>query len=316
VNRLSEHPSRLLVVTADDYGIGPDTSRGILDLATRGAISSAVLLVNSPFAEQAVDEWKAVGRPMELGWHPCLTLDAPVLSPDRVPSLVDRAGRFPGLGRLLRRLVAGRVRESEIEAEFHAQLNRFIELVGGPPPNVNAHHHVHVFRPVGAALARILAGQGTVPFVRRVIEPLRTLARVPGARLKRAVLTWCGRRASRAGAYPGADALIGLTDPQLTDDPRFFARWLAAATGRVVELCCHPGYFDPSLVGRDGTATDGLVLRRPRELALLSAPDFLGAVRAGGFTLVPAAEAVRARGFTTESTEQTESRRVLTGSTG
>jgi hypothetical protein len=79
----------------------------------------------------------------------------------------------------------------------------------------------------------------------------------------------------------------------LTEDPRFFTRWLAAATGRVVELCCHPGYFDPSLVGRDGTATDGLVLRRPRELALLSAPYFLDSVRAAGFTLVPAALAAR-----------------------
>ena len=36
---------------------------------------------------------------MQLGWHPCLTLDRPVLPRARVPSLVDD-GRFRPLGRL------------------------------------------------------------------------------------------------------------------------------------------------------------------------------------------------------------------------
>ena len=93
---------RYLLITADDFGIGPDTSRGILDLAARGAVTSTVLLANSPFAAEAVAAWRKAGGRLELGWHPCLTLDRPVTPPDRVPSLVDDAGRFLTLTPFLR----------------------------------------------------------------------------------------------------------------------------------------------------------------------------------------------------------------------
>src|SRR6185369_13232462 len=66
---------RYLVVTADDYGIGPATSQGILDLAAQGRVTCSVLIVNTDYAELAVRAWRQAGRPLELGWHPCLTLD-------------------------------------------------------------------------------------------------------------------------------------------------------------------------------------------------------------------------------------------------
>jgi predicted glycoside hydrolase/deacetylase ChbG (UPF0249 family) len=297
-DRSTESPERLLVVTADDFGIGPATSHGILDLASRGVVTSTVLLVNSPFAAEGVAAWRAAGCPMELGWHPCLTLDQPILPPERVPSLVGVEGRFLGLGRFLQRLILGRVRESEVEAELLAQWRRFVDLVGIPPTNVNAHHHLHVFGPVGRSLARILARQTPAPFVRRVVEPLSTLKQVPGARLKRAVLGYCGRRAARRqqAAFAGNDSLIGITDPPLLGSPDFFTRWLAAARGRVVELSCHPGHFDPTLIGRDGTLADGHIHRRPHELGLLCQAGFLSAAHARGFTLVTAAEATRHTG--------------------
>lgn len=289
-------PSRYLLVTADDFGAGLETSRGILDLAARGAVTSTVLLVTSPFAAESVGLWRRLGGRPELGWHPCLTLDAPVLPPDRVPTLVDAAGRFLPLGGFLKRLVRGRVSPAEVEAEFRAQYRRFLDLVGYPPANVNAHHHVHVFRPVGDALARVLAGQRPRPYLRRVVEPWRTLTRVPGARVKRAVLSRVGGRAvrrQRSADLPGNEWLLGVTDPPFVHDPRFFARWLRAAPGRFVELTCHPGYFDATLDGRDGTATDGQLHRRAAELDRLRDPGFRAAVAAAGFTPVSAAELVQ-----------------------
>lgn len=287
-------PARYLLITADDFGIGPETSRGILELAALGAITSTVLLVNSPFAADAVREWEAAGRPIELGWHPCLTLDMPVLPADRIPSLVGPDGRFPGLGRFLRRLAFGRVQAAEVEAELRAQLRRFVELVGGPPTNVNAHHHVHVFRPVSDALIRILTDMPR-PFLRRVVEPPGTLRRVKGARLKRWFLSQFGWRAAAqqtTAGLSGNDAVIGITDPACVRDPEFFARWLRAATGQFVELSCHPGRFDESLVGRDGTLTDGAIVRRVWEQEWLRRPAFLDAVRSAGFELVNAAEII------------------------
>ncbi len=283
--------SRYLVVTADDFGIGPATSRAILDLAAAGRVTGTVLLVNAPHAEAAVQAWRQSGVPLEVGWHPCLTLDRPVLPAEQVPSLVGPDGQFWPLGHLIRRLYAGRVRAAEIEAELQAQYRRFVELVGGPPPVVNAHHHVHVFPPVGAILRRVLAGSQPLPYLRRVCEPWGMLRRVPGARGKRAFLSLLGRREARQcrrAGFPGNDWLAGITDPPWVADHDYLARWLTRIPGRVVELTCHPGYLDPTLVGRDCTAGDGLLLRRVHELERLREPAFAEACRQAGFSLVPA----------------------------
>src|SRR5262249_25312640 len=150
--------------------------------------------VNSPYAELAVQAWRRAGEPMELGWHPCLTLDRPLTPAHRVPSLVDADGCFRPLGGFVRRLWLGPIRAAEIEPELRAQYRRCHDLLGRPPGLVNAHHHVQVFAPVGAILRRILRPALPRPYLRCVREPWRTLARVPGARLKRLFLSLLGRR--------------------------------------------------------------------------------------------------------------------------
>jgi predicted glycoside hydrolase/deacetylase ChbG (UPF0249 family) len=280
---------RYLVITADDFGIGPATSRGILDLAVQGRISAAVLLANSPYAEQAVRDWQQTGEPMELGWHPCLTLDRPVLPVKRVPSLVDAEGRFWPLSGFMLRLKAGRIRPTEIDAELRAQLHRFWDLAGFLPPVVNSHHHIQVLRPVGAILSNLFDRLWTLPYVRRVREPWWMLARVPGARAKRAFLSLLGRRDAcrlQRQKFPGNDWLAGITDPPLVADPDFLTRWITRVPGQCVELTCHPGHMDPTLIGRDCTATDGQLLRRVREWHLLQDARFVEAFRKAGFTLV------------------------------
>ena len=61
-------------------------------------------------------------------------------------------------------------------------------------------------------LLQLLAELSVRPYVRRVREPWSTVARLPGARLKRIFLSWMGRRLSRlqeARGFPGNDWLAG-----------------------------------------------------------------------------------------------------------
>jgi predicted glycoside hydrolase/deacetylase ChbG (UPF0249 family) len=293
--------TRYLVVIADDYGIGPETSRAILELAGRGVLTGAVLLANSPYAADAVRAWRASGVPLELGWHPSLTLDPPSAPAVQVASLINPAdGCLWPLGAFLRRLHLRQIRAADIERELRAQYERFVALVGSEPTLVNSHQHTALFGPVGPLLERVLQQGKVPPYVRRVREPWSMLSRIPGARLKRAVLSalghWQARHLDRAG-YPGNDWLAGITDPPWVADPAFFVRWLRAVPGRVVELACHPGHYDATLIGRDCGAADGFLQRRVDELTLLSDGSFLEAVRAAGFHLVaPSALARLPRG--------------------
>jgi predicted glycoside hydrolase/deacetylase ChbG (UPF0249 family) len=281
---------RSLIVMADDFGIGPPTSQGILDLAIRGVVTGSVLLVNSPHAESAVNSWRQLGQPLELGWHPCLTLDRPLSPPREVPSLVRKDGSFHPLKSFLSRLFLGMLRPEEIENELRAQYTRFRELVGAWPSFMNGQHHVHIFPPVGEILARILGKQTPLPYIRRVQEPWRVLLRVPGARCKRMFLSTIGRRAThlfdRAG-FPGNGSLAGVADPASVTDPQYLSRWLARVPGRIVELACHPGYRDTTLIGRDCAENDGCLQRRVDEMRLFGLPDFADLCKKAGFRLVP-----------------------------
>jgi predicted glycoside hydrolase/deacetylase ChbG (UPF0249 family) len=289
--------TRFLVVIADDYGIGPETSRGILELATQGIVTGTVLLVNSPYAADAVRAWRQAGEPMEMGWHPCLTMDPPLSPPAKVRSLLGPDGCLWPLRQFLTRLLLQQICPGEMETEFLAQYQHYLALVGRPPAVVNSHQHTSLFPPVGDVLLRVLARCGATPYFRRVREPWSMLARIPGARIKRLVLTLLGRLHARkqdAAGHPGHDWLAGITDPPWVTDPDFFVRWLNGVPGRHVELACHPGYWDETLLGRDCGPDDGLLQRRVDELHLLRRPSFPEACRKAGFTLVgPSALAQR-----------------------
>ena len=282
-------PTRYLVVVADDFGIGPATSRGILDLAAKNLVTGTVLIVNSPYAEEAVRAWRQSGAGLEIGWHPCLTMDPPVLPAKEVPSLVGRDGCLLPLGQFMRRAFLGRIRAEEVEAELQAQWQRFWDLVGQPPSIVNSHQHTQLFHPVGPALVKILAAQKPLPYLRRILEPWHMIRRIPGARIKRAFLSALGRldaKHQEAVGFPGNEWLAGITDPHWVTDPDFLVRWLTQIPGEIVELTCHPGYWDPSLIGRDCTAWDGRLQRRVSEFHLLRNPSFPEACRRAGFTMV------------------------------
>jgi predicted glycoside hydrolase/deacetylase ChbG (UPF0249 family) len=278
----SHRSRRFLIVTADDFGIGPATSEGILDLAREGVVTAAVLLVNTPFAAEAVQAWRRAGSLPEMGWHPCLTLDSPVLPTSQVPSLVRPDGRFWPLGAFLRRLHLGLIRREDVLAELQAQYERFVTLTGGAPCSVNAHHHLQVFPLVAGVLEEVLAGTTPPPYLRRVREPWSMISRVGGARIKRLGLTLLSHRVQ--SRLPGNEVLAGATDPRRFTDPQFLVRWVLQVPGRVVEWACHPGHRDETLPGRDGGVEQ--MRCRVQELQRLQDPRFLEACREAGFTLV------------------------------
>src|SRR5262245_983783 len=101
------------------------------------------MLVNAPGLDDAVERARALGSArLGVGLHFNLTAGAPVSPPGRVPSLVDRAGRFLPLARLLARALAGRLARDDLEREADAQLAR-LRAAGLRPTHADSHHHVH-----------------------------------------------------------------------------------------------------------------------------------------------------------------------------
>ena len=99
--------AKVLIVTADDFGISHGVNRGVVEAHREGILTSTSLMVNRPAAVEAA----ALGRAcpaLSVGLHLELDPGAPDL-----PTQLDR------------------------------QLGRFTELVGAPPTHVDSHHDVH-----------------------------------------------------------------------------------------------------------------------------------------------------------------------------
>lgn len=281
---------RALFIVADDYGMGPATSEGIVALAQEGLISAALFQVNSPYAEAAAQCWHAAGRPMLLGWHPCLTLDRPLLPAECVPSLVETDGRFPSLQGFLKRWCLRQFNPCELQAELEAQRQRFIELTGQAPQIAAGHHHIQLFPPMGRIILDLLDRSATPrPYVRRLGEPWRQWLNVRGARVKRTLLHVLGQRFGhlcRRRGFPGNDNFIGLACSSWVKKFDFFTRWLHHAEGQWIELMCHPGYPDSTLAGRDIPEPLAFDPHRPMELRWLQDPALRLACQRSGLRIV------------------------------
>ncbi|WP_119066824.1 carbohydrate deacetylase [Aggregatilinea lenta] len=142
-----------LIVNADDFGLTAEISRGIVEGHLKGIITSTTVMINFPAADAGIRQAQADAPNLGLGLHLNLVEGAPVLPPDRVPSLVDANGQFyafnawPG--------VVEQFAPDEIEAEMRAQFDRFVSIAGHTPDHLDSHYHATYLIP--SALRTMLA---------------------------------------------------------------------------------------------------------------------------------------------------------------
>lgn len=238
---------RRLIVNADDFGLTPGVSAGILLAHRHGIVTSTTMLVNGDIPKEAVARARDAG--LGLGLHVNLTLGSPLT---RGRSLVD-GGTFV---RDARR-AAARAKASEVDAEVAAQIERFEALVKAKPTHLDTHHHVGLHVPVREV---VLAA------ARRLGVPVRSQDGGTRARVRSAGL----RTTDHFFGESGPDAYWSLA--------RTLAHLRALPPG-TSEFMTHPGWCDPELsYSRYGR-------QREVELIGLGSPAARAAVHALGITL-------------------------------
>ena len=247
-----------IVVTADDLGLSPGVTQGILEAHRTGVVRSTSLLVTFAGAAEAAALARGE-RELEIGLHLDLVGGRPAADPARIPSLVDRAGRFHPLAQFTARLLTGRVRATEIALEVRAQADRAAEW-GIDALAWDSHRHTHLMPPVSRVVAAVARERG-VRWLRRA-RPPRATASLKAQAL--GVATLVSRAFDRG--IPGNDWFVDLSALPARPDAAAVALY-AAYPGRG-EIAAHPGYADEAL--RD--TGDTLVLRRHDDLMVLTDP--------------------------------------------
>lgn len=203
-----------LIVTADDLGFSPFVNGAIIESAKSGVLTAASLMVNMPFAEQAVEFIAEQTSKLGLGLHLCLTSGKPVLHPSQVPLLVNKEGffcrSFPSLLRLLNFSMQSTKTEArnQVEKEILAQFDKmrtFVRQYNLVFDHLDSHQHIHFIPGIDNAVWRIfdewnneLRNKSTPELIlRRPVEIFGSRQRMtsrfskyfPGGLLKKMILT-------------------------------------------------------------------------------------------------------------------------------
>jgi predicted glycoside hydrolase/deacetylase ChbG (UPF0249 family) len=235
--------ARILIVNADDFGLTPGVSRGILDGGARGIVTSTTAIVNRSIDPELIEQLEASG--LGVGLHLNLTLGGPVSDPRRVPSLVDAEGRFFRDARE----AAARADRDQARIELGNQIDAFRRLFGRFPTHLDTHHHVGVHEPI-----------------LELVLDFATAIKVPVRSQDEAV-----RGAARRAKLRTPDHFVGEAGPEPYWSAERVLEQVRSLPAGVTEFMTHPGYFDEALAysryGRQReTELAGLTDPRAREL--------------------------------------------------
>jgi hopanoid biosynthesis associated protein HpnK len=241
-----------LIVNADDFGLTAGVNRAIVALHRAGVLTSATLMARAGATEEAVELARATPS-LGVGCHVVLVDGEPLLPQQAISTLVDRrTGRFhPTLGAFLKRLLTGRIRQDEIEAEAAAQI-ALLQTKGISLTHIDTHKHTHIFpavlRPVldAARAAGIFA-------VRNPFEPAWSQRATPGAPLIRRLevsqlrqLEPAFRRIVAQEGFATTDGALGVLATGTLDAVTIGSLFEKLPPGDW-ELVTHPGANDGDL---------------------------------------------------------------------
>ncbi|MBI1846010.1 MAG: ChbG/HpnK family deacetylase, partial [Candidatus Rokubacteria bacterium] len=134
---------RRLIVNADDFGMTPGVSAGILAARRHGIVTSTTVLVTAGPDPESVAAARDAG--LGIGLHVNLTLGRPLTG---AHSLIGPDGRFV---RDARR-AAAMANVPDIEKEIEAQVEQFERIFGHGPTHVDTHHHIGLHAPVAGVV--------------------------------------------------------------------------------------------------------------------------------------------------------------------
>jgi predicted glycoside hydrolase/deacetylase ChbG (UPF0249 family) len=241
-----------LIVNADDFGLTAGVNRAIAELHAAGSVTSATLMARASATDGAIEiarSWPTLG----VGCHIVLVDGVPALSPDRIPTLIDRrTGQFwSTLSAFLPRLLTGQIDAAEIEAEAAAQI-ALLQNSGLALTHIDTHKHTHMFPAVLRAVLRAARDAG-IDKIRNPFEPAwavhatarASLTRVAELTVLRRLRPACLNLIADAG-FTTTDGTVAMAATGVLDAATLSSLIKRLAPG-TWELVTHPGYNDADL---------------------------------------------------------------------
>lgn len=128
---------KIIIINCDDFGLSKGVNDAVLEGFLNKFISSATIMVNQAYSEEALQIWKENNTLMNIGLHFCLDMGKPLSK--NWKEYLTQEGTFKRPHRESLHLVP----ESLIEEELRAQIKK-AESLGEKLTHIDSHHHVHI----------------------------------------------------------------------------------------------------------------------------------------------------------------------------
>jgi predicted glycoside hydrolase/deacetylase ChbG (UPF0249 family) len=271
-----------LVVNADDFGMSPEISRGILRAHREGVVTSTSVLGNVADLD-GVRALLAEAPELGVGVHLALIGGAPVAPADTIPTLVGSDGKLPARGQdFIAAWAQRKVDPADVEREIDAQVSR-MRGAGIAIDHLDTHRHLGFLPVVGAAVEAV-ARRYDISGIRSAVEsPTLAWATSPRRGMVAGMLTglaWMTRR--QLGARRHGPQSWGYVESGRLDEVR-----ILEIVGRLSpgphELICHPG--EHPTAGHGGEGDEDWRYNRAGEVAALTSPKVRRALVRRGISL-------------------------------
>jgi|TARA_B100002003_G_C14088199_1_gene523450 predicted glycoside hydrolase/deacetylase ChbG (UPF0249 family) len=169
--------SKNVILSADDFGITPGVSKGILQLAEKQRISATSVMV-------VYDNWEKDARGLinfkdhiDIGLHFVLTDAMPLSPPEKVRSLTSSDNSFLKVRQLINHAYLRKVVSHEVMNEFNLQYQRFIDFFNFEPDFIDSHHNAHQYPLIRNSFVDFISDRSfkKTPYLRNTAVSLKKL---------------------------------------------------------------------------------------------------------------------------------------------
>ncbi len=241
---------KYLIVSADDFGMAKGINEGIARACKEGIVTNINVI---PAGDAFYDclTWLKSIAPAEIGAHLALTEISPLSSPGRIPTLVDKDGRFHKNHNIFfLKLFLGKISEEEIALELKSQMDR-LKSVGIPVTSLSSHEHIHLYPDILKIFIKI-AKEYDVPAIRYVRGDVMVSPIGFKKLYRKMVLSFFQMgigRILKGSGLKYTDNFTGLLDSGNLDEETLISMLKAIPDG-TTELVAHPGLLSPEVLDR------------------------------------------------------------------
>jgi len=226
-----------LIVNADDFGLCPEVTHGILRAWDAGVISSTTVLANLCPRD---DLRRLRDSGLACGLHANLVEGPPLTGKDGLRAILGSDGCFSGVSRLGWAVFGRRLPPGRIHEELDAQAN-VLEDAGLRIDHLDGHRHAHHLPIVTTLVAQVALTAGAAG-VRLSREPLGFEIGAWKATVKKVMMLPFAKAAARTYAEYGlgtSHGFFGMALLEARDPGERIRRALSRLNDGVTEMALH-----------------------------------------------------------------------------